>query len=194
MSAERNHRQEIIKALDARAGKLFDSNESELALHSLQEHMVDISGDPHGSDPADYMSPDDVKILEEFVDIASSLDWPGAEPINMLKHRTGRPAWSSTEYSGRSGLVKSVFYRPVRLTPLRGYRLGKLHMPLGQPVAIAEDGKLYSERGSEMTRSYGMGWGVLPDRECLDEVITHGDPIYYGSKLLSKVLADRLAI
>jgi hypothetical protein len=191
--ASLNPREQLTEALLKNQDRLAGGLENDEATRLLRAHMGEISGNPEGSDPSVYLNESDAAVVAEFVDIASSLGWPASEPIEMLKHNIpGKAAWTNPRYAAKNNVVRGIFFH--RVSPqLRGYRFGKLRTPLGQPVAIAEDGNLYSLRGTELTASDGVGWGALPDRPYLDDAIERGSVItYYGSTLLSKVLAGKI--
>jgi len=71
-----------VRALHkANAPILLDNNEREIALGHLQDHLVDISADPSGSDPAPYVSTDTLAALVEFERKPTEEKWDDATPI-----------------------------------------------------------------------------------------------------------------
>lgn len=222
-----------------RSASDFASREHTSAFKELTDHMIEISDDPSGSNPEEYLAPEDVETLHNFWQLAEDLGWPEASTLTMRKGRSSLTLpWTaySVAYGGlRRGLhrVTKNFknysfgdYDPARrtdgkrenvpiwvkpqTTAIRGLtkaaisrRTGESHKGyifarLGfehptQLVAFCDDGKLRSLRGRELSRSYALGWGRLPDAELVEPVLasgrTHGvDIVNYGSKSLSRTL------
>ena len=57
----------------------------EVALRDLMTHMIEISGDPSGSDPEDYMDPDDAQVCRRVVALANQLGWPSASEFEPME-------------------------------------------------------------------------------------------------------------
>lgn len=193
-------RQEYVKGAPRK--KAHEGSELREAGRRLFQHMIDISDDPTGSDPAEYLHPQDAETCRQFVDWAKANHWPGARDLSMrsawmkgwtdsvLGHRVALPAWRSSPHSVKAPWTKRLFF-PV-VSEWQGYSFGKLRMASGQVVALCDDGLLRSERGPELTRSKGIGWGRLPDKDVLLAAVHAYTPIGYGNEPLSEILLAQI--
>lgn len=199
-------RSELDIAID---NKLKDHTKIETRIEKINRllrHMAEISGDPSGSNPADYLSEQDAKTVAEFVEIANELGWPASDTIVLRKTRNispanafDRPAWVNPRNTAKSGLTKALFF-PRAEDERRGYVFGELGLSPSQQVAICDDGLLRSLRGPELERSKGVGWGRLPDPGLLIDALANGSQagIDYGInnigiKLIARIPGDDLA-
>lgn len=177
---------DIQEILGKRVGGQEEYVEYQTALEDLAGHMYDISDNPQGSDPAKYLSGEELAQLRWFMDMADELDWPQAEPliemqvpyipgISPILPALGRlpmlgrlkeplNAWESYFSAAKDPVSMRAFTRIAG--PIRGIPCAWLNIPRGsQPVAIGEDHLLYSLRGRELPKSKALGWGSLPEPE-----------------------------
>ena len=177
--------------------KIHEGSVEKDAIKEFREHILAISSDHRGSDPEDYLSPTDYSTLMNFVDLADHVGWPGAQSIGLKKHRVhygsggrhlGFKAWNaSPRQPDRNGLMQAIMLRKAGQKH-RGYIFGRL--AVGDPhqmVAIADDGRLYSQREMDGTqKSYGKGWGRLPDPEIIEPVLAPGQLYGVDTKAFRK--------
>src|SRR5437868_13214862 len=71
-------RHEISSVLSKRQGDATKAGARTEVVSALFKEMFRISGDPSGSDPADYFPPGDAERIKEFVLLARSKGWPNA--------------------------------------------------------------------------------------------------------------------
>lgn len=187
--------QELQHAVAKRREEFDAGNplEESVGRLNLAKHMRKISGDPSGSELHRYLRKEDVETCEQFLGMATELQWPGSLAIDMRACRIpGVPAWTSGLRTAKAGLTKVLFYPKIDETR-RGYYFGRLRMIPSQHVALCSDGYLRSLRGDELPKSYGIGWGVLPDPELLLAAIKPATvPIDYGSKSLGTRLVAQI--
>lgn len=161
------------------------SAEYKEAVDRLAAHMYKISDDPSGSNPADYLSPEDADFCARFVEVANQHGWPHAGVIEMrtpgralapvgwlLFRDKSVPTWTKPLRTAKAGLTKVLFF--PRQEEHKGYVFGRLGASLRQPVALCDDGLLRSLRGRELYKSKGLGWGRLPDPDLLKPALGIG--------------------
>lgn len=184
---------ELDLVIASRLGSFASAENGITNRRALANHMHDISNNSSGSDPRLYLTASEADICDQFIKIARGAGWPNAQPIYMRKAVISRiPAWKNSRHIAKAGLTKALFY-PQCDIERKGYVIGKLHMVHGQPVALCDDGKLRSLRGDELTRSKGIGWGRLPDRDKLLAALHPTRvPINYGPRPLSEKLLDNI--
>jgi hypothetical protein len=140
--------------------------------------MEIISDNPEGSDPSDYLSPEDAETVRKFHGLYDSLNWLEADQLEGMK--TGPsdriPGWKEAEHVAKAALTKRLFYRhPAGGEPQPGIIFAKLSTSNPrQLVALRADGKLVSKRGTELEKSYGIGWGKLPDKDIMEPALPAG--------------------
>jgi hypothetical protein len=159
-----------------------DTPEHLAAIDELAKHMYEISDDPSGSDPIEYLSPKDMEICERFVVEAKNAHWPNASLLDFRLYRdtpaakairlNGRPAWSSPARIAKGGLTQALFF--PKIEQHRGYIFGHLGIVPSQAVALCDDGKLRSLRGADLPSSKGIGWGILPKPALLMPALAPG--------------------
>lgn len=192
-----------VTQLAAERRKDFESyQEHQEHFDALAQHMYDISDDPHGSEPKDYLGGEELQELNHFIGLAEELGWPDAESIIGMRSGRGRnvrwlpqlPAWEHNRHIDHAALTKRLFYPRVgEAQP--GYVFAELNIAgLEQRVAVARNKKLYSLRGHELYKSKAMGWGRLPDPEYLLPAI---EPVkimlnYRPYKSLEEALVSRI--
>jgi hypothetical protein len=188
---------ELSTTAQAHLGELSVAHNKQLAKAALVKRMEEISDDPSGSDPADYLSPEDAETCEQFVALANTIGWPNSDEIGMRTSRIpGIPVWTSSRRTAKAGLTKFLFYPKTGATH-RAYKFGKLSIMPTQAVALCDDGLLRSHRVSGIDRSLGDGWGRLPEPEYLAPVLAKGQAygVNYtnaGSETLSQLLLGRI--
>lgn len=170
----------------------------EVALRNLMTHMIEISGDPSGSYPEDYLDPDDAAVCRRVVGLANHLGWPSSSelgPMEVPKFDL-YPARNSRLGMAKAGLTKLLFFKEAG-EPHQAYVLGRLGASVDQLVALCDDGLLRSMRSHELDRSNGLGWGRLPDADLLNNALgigrTHGVEFEnVSTNPKSKTLAGKL--
>jgi hypothetical protein len=159
------------------AARLVVEANEKAAAEALRAHMLEISGDPQGSNPRDYLSEKDATMLSNFVNLANHIHWAGASVLELHTSRIpGKLVWNGKHTQpAKNNLVRAMTMHQVGETH-RGYVIGSLS--IGQPsptVAVGDDGLLYSERSIHMLQpSYGDGMGRLPDADILEPMIGVG--------------------
>ena len=159
--------------------------EIEKGIHELGHHLEDISGDPSGSDPMDYLiDPSHRHSFDKFFDEWAAAGFPGAAPLPMQVRRDGKPAWGHGKtlitrrplhnhghsYPPTQKALKFLF--KTKGAPAEGFVwsiLGCKSYP--QLIAVCTDRTLRSMRGPELHESEGYGWGRLPDFAVLEPAL-----------------------
>ena len=154
----------------------FDQAKYDRAHNALFDHMYEISDDPSGSDPTDYLSQADVEELRSSLATAkASPDWKNASLLDMQKIWVPgfEDAWKGPLTTAKVGLTKFLWFRK-KGEPHWGIIFGHLSIEPSQAVAVRDDGLLVSKRGTELQKSKGVGWGRLPDPEKMMPVLAPG--------------------
>jgi hypothetical protein len=138
-------------------------------MRSLRKHMVDISDDPSGSDPAKYLKPYEVAIINNLVDLAQQpgVDLQGRQITLKKPWLPGFMAYRKPANVHTQALTEMLMFKELmRCSALGiGHTIGGLNQPV---VMDPQTGLLYSQRGEELQRSKAIGYGRLPDAEILE--------------------------
>ena len=170
------------------------------ALAALLKNMYEVSGDPSGSVPELYLSPDDAEICKRITKFAKEkIVWKHANELGtmLVPRKPDRySAWENPLHTAKAGLTKALFFTH-KGDEHRGYVFGRLGASPEQLVALCEDGKLRSLRSHELEKSKGIGWGALPNSEILRAALGIGKT--YGVEYMnvstnpkSKTLVEKL--
>jgi hypothetical protein len=166
--------------------RAIDTPEYHAAVAQLGEHMLAISADPKGSDPAKYLSLGDAYELNQLVGKLDEAGWPNAMDIEMRSMRGVRlsgpllldkiPIWGKPLNDAKNFMwLAKRTYLPRRGEPHKGYEIGELATSRKQRVVLCDDGKLRSYRsGKTLRQSMGTGWGRLPDPDYLNPALSIG--------------------
>lgn len=183
--------------------KKVNSHEKAVAkikpVHALFEHMQEISDDPSGSDPADYLDEIDAEACKKLLEVAEQVGWAGSRELEMRisrGNRFGHKAWKSSLSVARTAFTKTLAFPAI--WEGRGYVIGDTGVSPSQTVFLCQDGKLRSMRGMELTSSKAFGAGRLPDPDILEAALypSHKkiDLPHEGliGKVLSQIPADKI--
>jgi hypothetical protein len=195
---------------DAIRHRKYNAAEYAHALDDLMDNMYEISDDPSGSKPEDYMSRDDAEVCRRVAGLADDIGWVNANEFGRMKtsreppeilpdwlrSRLQIPAWKTRRHIARTALMTAVAFKETG-EGHRGYILGVLGASPDQLVALCDDGRLRSLRADELDRSKAFGWGRLPDPDKLNAALGIGkvqgvEYMNVTSNPKSKTLAGKL--
>lgn len=147
-----------------------------LGRATLDKHLEKISGDHAGTPVSEYLETADTELCVEFLRSSEILVAPGAGAmsIDLKTRRSGGPVWRTPNNYPPHPSDEALFLK----TAWRGLgiRIGDLRLE-GERTAVMlcsdeDEPTLRCERIPGLFHiSYGMGYGLLPDRTLLEHSI-----------------------